>query len=1232
MSWPKDPFVTDGAYKTPLPSQPCERQVWRVVARLYAYNTLAALMKVNEGVTAASAAPPPSPSGRFSAVPAALPASRDITSPTGSAGSTTARAKVVERRSAFLVAADSSSGVSHRTCSPSSTQPVRRAHTDPLVNAAPTTAAAGVSGGGSTTPPLVTEVPATASLSLPSSTYSVRGSSRGWNNTSGSGGSMGRATGCMRAASLRALEPLQSLLREFAEKQWTMSAGVVDVAVQHPLPCLRVELVRLLLTYPFWDWSMCAPVAVAAGIGDIDVLHLLVEVKELDANTGFPLTVAVRRGQEEAVVPFLLSHHRIRPNYGGGFFTAVVLGNVRAMYLLGDAAGVNVNRFANNEGTSALLYALRQYLACRRRALQQQQVQLDTPPPPPLQPSSHATKPHQAVTSPTEISSDALNKEEEEEISTTPLLVVHSGGDSGGAECATGRSVSSSPPSMPQGAQRDNPLFGSRSPEVEIEAPEGEEMGLERERQEQRRGRSRCVLPRAAAAAAAASGVAGGATVATPHGRDLTADDTLTGSLRKDSQGCPLQTARHWREVLLYLLDHPAVEVNAGFYMTPLQVCVLAGDAEVVSWLLQHPHLRPSRLSKAMTAFRNSYYLLRHHGLSLPAMQCVVAAPIEMSSQLGHLDIFRLLARDQRIHVPVGLTMDLERSAADGEVIPFLTVLAQYREEWEGWGWRWRRRCLLIATASTTVFALCFWIMLLLWRRTLQGCLLVLTGTYVLSAVVSVLLYVWEVYGQRCAAAASLTHGATALLALVRHLCPASSSLRQHTAVATLLACPGALPLLDVLCAWCLYSVHRSRRRLQPASGSSANDAAAAAATASSHSVTPTAVGLTHGGPSHPHPHHPHHYHEHDHHARPPARTQRAAEPLSEMERLSSTGSWGWSVGVPHASEFSSSGSFSDASPGASMYGPTAGAGNESFSRPRPAVARTRRQTAFVGDGEGNSRSTVNNNCNAATGAGARAQATDWRSTSMTSPPSGGGRHRLSFAAASSTGGAASSGMASPSLCTSRSRGSWVVPGRPSRYVLTTEYHAPDLLLRALAYSAFDRVATLPRLLTCVVGIFMFMYMVFPSAAPPSSASSSSSHTASTVHAVAGAIRSHSSFTLYYGATPPPITLQQPSAYNLSAAASEVVMAASSPDLPAYTFGVGLIGLCGLVSSVIGGGALLGMMGSLRTVTVQAFFVNPSDKADIKGGNSRVEGRAGGHTDWQAMRHRAREAQPEYAL
>ncbi|KAG5502812.1 hypothetical protein JKF63_04580 [Porcisia hertigi] len=35
---------------------------------------------------------------------------------------------------------------------------------------------------------------------------------------------------------------------------------------------------------------------------------------------------------------------------------------------------------------------------------------------------------------------------------------------------------------------------------------------------------------------------------------------------RQDAAIHSPQTTQHWRDVLLYLLDHPAIEVNAGFY------------------------------------------------------------------------------------------------------------------------------------------------------------------------------------------------------------------------------------------------------------------------------------------------------------------------------------------------------------------------------------------------------------------------------------------------------------------------------------------------------------------------------------------------------------------------------------------------------------------------------------------------------------------------------------------
>ena len=1124
MSWPKDPFIVDSAYTTPLPCQPCERELWRLVARLYEFDTLAKL-SVNEA-TAAKAAGGEAPSSSSSSpsmsashITATPEHTRphSITTPIanpGVSGSSSTRAEVVGRRNAFLAAAvAAASGTSSCSVSP------------PLAQGTGVGSTITTTGSRSfATIPLSTAVPAGASLSQPVSPFAVRGpasSTGSWSDN----GSLSGTTSYIRAACQRVLEPLQRQLTDFAEQRMVLGAGVVDVAVQHPLPCLRLELVRLLLTYPFWDWAMCAPVAVAAGMGDVELLQLLLEVKSLDPNTGFPLTVAVRCHQEEAVLPFLLSHHRIRPNYGGAFYVAVVTGNIRAMHTLGETAEVNVNRFANNESSSALLYALRQYLICRRWEQQQEQVD-----PPSSTPLLHAAKPHQDVTSPTLLRPDEM-KAAEKEISATPLLATHL--DRSAREGLAARSPPfAASPAAQQGGQLDNPLLSGRSSEVALEG------------RGQRSSHGACEVaasPREAETTAAVF--------------DLPTDDAHNGAFRRDTKARPLLSARHWREVLLYLLDHPAIEVNAGFYMTPLQICVMAGSAEVVSWLLQHPHLRPNRLPKATTTLCNSYYLLQHHALSPSALECIVATPIEMAARLNHFDIFRHLARDRRVQVPVRLTKNLECGAADGAAIPFLTVLAQYREEWEGWGWRWRRRCSLAASVALTLFAACFWLMVFLWPTTLQRCLLVFTATYIAAAVLSVALYLWEVHGLRYAASpvsrgegggggggaadTSLTDGAAALLALVRHLCPGWSALQQQLAVAMLVACPGMVPLLDLLCAWCLYRVYRSRRRLQ----SAPSDASAHAATLTTASPTsPSRRRRRHG------------------------QQQRAGERPCELERGSSTVSWGWSVGV---SEFTPSSSFSHISTVAGS------AGDAGSSHPLHSVASAVHN---------------NNNSSCCSRTGGNVQPAEFHSTSTTISPSATVPGRMSS-------------MASPSLSTNRNRGPWVVPGRPSRYLFTTEYHAPDLLLRALAYSAFDRVLALPRLLTCAVGIIMFMYMVFPTAAPsPSSSSAVSSSPA----AVAEAIRDHSSFTLYYGVQLAATTLALPAMYNTSGA-PVMTAAAASQDLPAYTIGIGVVGLCGLLSSVIGGGALLGMIGSLRTVTVQAFFSSPGDRAGASREDSKVQ-------------------------
>ncbi|AYU79414.1 hypothetical protein, unknown function [Leishmania donovani] len=1163
MSWPRDPFVSDGSYTTPLPQQPCEAALWRAVTSLYQYSSLEALLKVRgPAATAAPASPVPADCKPASAAEAphagapeevkgiAVPCSR--VSATSSPALAT-RAEVMVRRSAFIAAADAAMPL--RTPSPSLTPSV----TSPLA----TSVAANLENPPALPLPRSPTAPTVASR-LPRSRSAGSWSDKGDSLASSP------TTAYIRAACRCVLEPVQALLTQFNADKLHVGASVVDVAVQHPLPCLRVELVRLLLMFKRWNWSMCAPVAVAAGVGDMDVLTRLLSVEELEPNLGFPLRVAVQCHQNEQVLPFLVSHHRIKPNYGSAFYAAVVMGNTEAMHILGAAAGVDVNHFVNSEGTSALLYALRQFLMCSSIAAAEQQ-----PPPTTASAAMHSRKPQRGITPP----SLPLPSTAEQGVRTiSPFLA---GGGNGGARAPAkhGFHSPSSDDADGSGAASSSAAAatygGAPSASVSSKA-----MGPLWQRDK--------TLFRNASAAWAMDDLHEGATAAA-HGEDR--DVQHSPAFRQDTAIHRLRTPQHWKAVLLYLLDHPAIEVNSGFYTTPLQMAVLAGNVEVVAWLLQHPHLSPNRLPKAASVLRDSYCLVQRQSLSEDALQRLIATPVEMAVQLHQVEAFKLLVRDQRVRMPVRLIMDLERLAWSAEAIPYLTILAQHRADWEGWGWRSRRQCLLIATAASCVVALCSWAVWCAWYHSLQACGVVLLCTYAVQVVMTIILFAREAYTVRATSSAAqqpAAKPAPVLAAFVQHLLPAWSGAWQCGASAVLLLCPGMVPVLDLLCAWSLYKIHRSRRPLQTAARAGY---AAPAASPQHRPFGPTDSPTSHAGLSH-------------------ASRERVDRARRQSMWFSSTAR-GWS-GLSVASNVSGHDSFTEA-PWTANFSL-----KESFSCPRPAKVRTRRQV-LTGGGVQRRLHTGGGSPASAAAEGA-ASASAHRVIACTVGHATASDGEFVFRTVSPI--VTNSITFSPSV---GRRDPWVVPGRPSRFAVSTEYHAPDLTLRALAYVTYDWLLVAPRLLLSIVGIFMFMHMVFPSSPPAASSppvamvgdgsvlrvDRATPPLSATV--VSDGIATQSIFTLHHCDRPL-------SAVPTGAAAMTVET--NSADLPRFTTMMSLVGLCGLVASIVSGAVLLAMATSLRSITTQSFFASPKSKrsADFGRGGDGLVLR---HCEWDGPRRAA---------
>ncbi|CBZ27648.1 hypothetical protein, unknown function [Leishmania mexicana MHOM/GT/2001/U1103] len=1163
MSWPCDPFVSDGGYTTPLPQQPCEVALWRAVISLYQYPSLEALLKVSGPAAAAAPASPVPAGGKpVSAAEAphagapeevegvAVPCSR--VSATSSPAPAT-RLEVMVRRSAFIAAADAAMHL--HTPSPSLTPSV----TSPLA----TSVALNLENSPALPLPRSPNAPTAASLQPRSH------STGSWCDKDDSLASTS-TTAYIRAACHRVLEPVQKLLTQFSADKLHVGASVVDVAVQHPLPWLRVELVRLLLTFKRWNWSMCAPVAVAAGVGDMDVLTHLLSVEELEPNLGFPLRVAVQCHQNEQVLPFLVSHHRIRPNYGSAFYAAVVVGNTEAMYILGAAAGVNVNRFVNSEGTSALLYALRQFLMCSSVEAAAQQPSLTT-----ASVALHGRKPQSAITTP---SSPLPSRAKQGVVTISPFFA---GGVSGGARAPAKHGFLSLPSGDADGsgaassAAAAAPYGGAPYTSVSSKA-----MGPLWEG-------GKVLFGNASADWAMADGHEGVTVAAYGEGRD----EKRNAAFRQDTATHRLQTAQHWKAVLLYLLDHPAIEVNAGFYTTPLQMAVMAGNVEVVAWLLQHPHLCPNRLPKATSVLRDSYCLVQRQSLSEDALKHLIATPVEMAVQLHQVEAFKLLVRDQRVRMPVGLIMDLERLAWNAAAIPYLTILAQHRADWEGWGWRSRRQCLLIATAASCVVALCSWVVWCAWYDSLQECGVVLLCTYAVQVVMTIILFAWEAYTVRTTSSAAqqpTPKPAPVLAAFVQHLAPAWSSAWQCGASAVLLLCPGMVPVLDLLCAWSLYKIHRSRRPLQAAARAGG---AAPAASPQHRSFGLTDSPTSHAGLSH-------------------ASREREDRTRRQSMWFSSTAR-GWS-GVSVTSNVSGHNSFTEAPCTANF------SLKESFSCPRAATVRTRRQVLTGGGVQRRLHSGGGSPTSAAAEGPAPASA-----------------HRViacTAGRATAPDGEFVFRMVSPIVTNSITfspsvghRDPWVVPGRPSRFAASTEYHAPDLTLRALAYVTYDWLLVAPRLLLSIVGIFMFMHMVFSSPPAPSSPPTAMVGNGSTVVGVGRATPPRSATGVSDGTATHSIFTVYPYDRPLSAVptgAAAITVETNPADLPRFSTMMGLVGFCGLIASIVSGAMLLAMVTSLRSITTQSFFASPKGKrsADVDRGGDGLVLR---HCEWDGPRRAA---------
>lgn len=500
-----------------------------------------------------------------------------------------------------------------------------------------------------------------------------------------------------------------------------LGAGVIDVAIQHPLPLLRLELLRLLLDYNNWCWDMCGPVAVAAAVGDTDVLQALLQCEEMDPNVGFPLRVAVLSWHHHDVLPLLLQHHRIDLNFGSAFDAAVRCGNIEAMNLLGATTGVNVNVYAANEGTFSLNHSIRRYLG-----------------------------------SSSQRGGEAYSECEQEEAQ----------GSSGVPFAVDEKSSGASQVGLPRVTKSllTTPVI-SRLPEAEERHQSYAAPSLGK--------RSRQLL----------------------------------SSPVDDDRPARFSSAAHWRSVLLYLLNHPAIEVNLGYSETPLYMAVRAADHELIGWLLQHPRLNPNRTPKSVQVLRSSTCCLDPHHTASRALQQVVASPLELTFFLKRVRTFALLIRDRRVEVPTRLVMRLERTSLDHIAIPYLTALAVIREDWEGFGWRWRRRCLTAAVVGNLILSLCIWIALFWSSAYLRAAARVLCLTSLAGVVMTWISFYW--LRRKAAAAVTASPAAraraaasTSLSVFLQHQLPHWSARQRQFLMVALLSLPSIVPALDCICLW----------------------------------------------------------------------------------------------------------------------------------------------------------------------------------------------------------------------------------------------------------------------------------------------------------------------------------------------------------------------------------------------------------------------------------------------
>lgn len=537
----------------------------------------------------------------------------------------------------------------------------------------------------------------------------------------------------------QSLQPLASYLKTLDEHRArgggaTIGASVIDVAIQIPHEGLRLEAVRLLLSFGQWSFAFCGPCAVSAWVGDVAVLELLLADERIDINTGMPLVWAVRAGALP-VLRRLLRDPRTLVNYGNPYLEAVKAASIEAMAILGAHTSTNVNNIRDNSGTQPLVYSMRRFLEC---------ANFDT-------------------------------------IADGPRV----GGSRPVAEAAGAYSSPTAHHSLRSAAY---------AVPVSLYPPCSE--GLEGPNTRPQPRWLSCTLPRSAA-------------------HERSAD-------RHRYRTCGA--------VLDAVLAHERIDVNSGYYASPLQMAVRAGSEDAIRRLLRHPRLQPNEtpqpnkhLSMALTALhsRNAQTV---GALSMRALMDSVAPPIVLAYKLRHLSVFKVLLTDKRVTVPSEVLDELERDPLDLGTVPYLEAIALYRVQWESWAWRCRRRCLVAAAVTScvlTVVDMCL----------LCGCWshvgVIIMVMNILGSATSIGVLAYRSYRHREQLLVALSTSQRVRRDSSSRMTPLSSSLAaamtltnlvvtraplRRLALWSVLVLPPLVPVADVWAAWQVQSITNSRR------------------------------------------------------------------------------------------------------------------------------------------------------------------------------------------------------------------------------------------------------------------------------------------------------------------------------------------------------------------------------------------------------------------------------------